>query len=81
MAKIDSYPLVESPISGSDKLIGTDTVNDNATKNFTVQELLYYIFENGSALDSYVDNDEAIAGGLIFGAIYRTPTGELRIVV
>jgi hypothetical protein len=81
MAKIESYPAAPSPVSGGDTLIGTDSVNDNATKNFSIQEIFQFIFENGSSLDSYVDNAAALAGGLIFGEIYRTPTGEIRIVV
>jgi hypothetical protein len=43
MSKIESYPLAPSPISGSDKLIGTDTANNDATKNFTVSELASFI--------------------------------------
>jgi hypothetical protein len=81
MAKIESYPAAPSPVSGSDTLIGTDSVNDNATKNFSIQEILQFIFENGSSLDSYVDNAAALSGGLVAGEIYRTPTGEIRIVI
>jgi hypothetical protein len=80
MGKINSYPLAPSPISGSDKVIGTDTANDNATKNFTVQELFDFIFENGNLLESYANNAAAISGGLVLGNIYRTSTGEIRIV-
>jgi hypothetical protein len=47
MAKIESYALAPSPISGSDKLIGTDTANNNATKNFTVNQLISYVGLNG----------------------------------
>lgn len=45
MSKISTYINAPSPISGSDKLIGTDTdgVIQNATKNFTVQELSNFI--------------------------------------
>jgi hypothetical protein len=38
MAKISSYPSVNTP-SLSDKLIGTDSNNNDATKNFTVGQL------------------------------------------
>lgn len=80
MAKIETYPAAPSPVSGADKLIGTDSVNDNATKNFSVEEIFNFVFENGNLLDSYVDNAAAVSGGLPAGAIYRTPTGEIRIV-
>jgi hypothetical protein len=48
MAKIETYTVAVSPISGSDKLIGTDSAHDNATKNFTVSELANFI--NGGYL-------------------------------
>lgn len=43
MAKIESYDLAQAPLSGSDRLIGTDVSNDNATKNFTINELITFI--------------------------------------
>lgn len=43
MAKIETYTVADSPISGSDKLIGTDSAHDNATKNFTIAEIADYI--------------------------------------
>jgi hypothetical protein len=43
MAKISSYPQADVPLSGSDMLIGTDVVNDNETKNFTLSELAAFI--------------------------------------
>lgn len=43
MAKIDSYTLAGSPISGADKLIGTDSANNNETKNFSVQEVSDFV--------------------------------------
>ena len=48
MAKIETYTVADSPISGSDKLIGTDSAHDNATKNFTVNELADFIGGGGS---------------------------------
>jgi hypothetical protein len=81
MAKIESYALRVAPVSGADKLIGTDSVNDNATKNFSVQEIFDFVVKNGNLLQSYVNNAAALAGGLIAGNIYRTSTGEIRIVV
>jgi hypothetical protein len=81
MAKIETYTIANSPISGSDKLIGTDSAHDNATKNFTVSELFTFIFENGNMLESFSNNAAALAGGLDVGNIYRTSTGEIRIVI
>jgi hypothetical protein len=43
MAKIDSYVLADAPLSGSDKLIGTDTANGNATKNFSISTLIQFV--------------------------------------
>jgi hypothetical protein len=47
MSKISTYTNAQSPLSGSDKLIGTETggIVDNATKNFTVQELADFVGE------------------------------------
>jgi hypothetical protein len=81
MAKIETYTIANSPISGSDKLIGTDSAHDNATKNFTISELFTFIFENGNMLESFSNNAAALAGGLDVGNIYRTSTGEIRIVI
>jgi hypothetical protein len=82
MSKISTYTNAPSPISGSDKLIGTETggLVDNATKNFTVTELQTFIFKNGNSLLSFANNAAAISGGLVAGNIYRTSTGEIRIV-
>ena len=57
MAKIDTYLLAPSPVSGSDKLIGTDTVNNNATKNFTVSQLASFI-NSGSGFVPYTGATE-----------------------
>lgn len=43
MGKISSYIKASSPISGTDKLIGTDSANNNETKNFTVQEIADFV--------------------------------------
>lgn len=45
MAKIETYPNA-SPVSGGDKLIGTDSINDNATKNFTISEIGNFVVSN-----------------------------------
>ena len=57
MAKIDSYVNVTPPVSGGDKLIGTDVTDNNATKNFTVSQLITYITSTGV----YVPYTEATA--------------------
>jgi hypothetical protein len=51
MAKISTYTNA-SPVTLSDKLIGTDSANNNATKNFTVEELLNFAFHSGTFLDT-----------------------------
>jgi len=43
MAKIGTYENAPSPVSSEDKLIGTDSVNNDATKNFTVQEITDFV--------------------------------------
>lgn len=43
MAKIDSYATVTPPVAGGDMLIGTDINDNNATKNFTVNQLASFI--------------------------------------
>jgi hypothetical protein len=43
MARIESYVKATSPISGADKLIGTDSANNNETKNFTIQEISDFV--------------------------------------
>lgn len=63
MAKIDSYPLAPSPVSGSDKLIGTDTVNNNATKNFTVSELASFVNES-SGFVPYTGAEDSVNLGM-----------------
>ena len=42
MSKISTYPDISSP-SLSDTLIGTDTANNNATKNFTISSIISLI--------------------------------------
>jgi hypothetical protein len=45
MARISTYPI-DSGVSGGDMLIGTDVDNANATKNFTVSNLISYAATN-----------------------------------
>jgi hypothetical protein len=46
MAKISTYTVAPAPISGEDKLIGTDASDSNITKNFTVNEIAQYVEDN-----------------------------------
>jgi hypothetical protein len=77
MAKISTYPEPNPP-SLDDLLIGTDTSDSDNTKNFKISDILALL---GGSLSSYANNSAAIAGGLSVGSLYKTPTGEVRIVV
>lgn len=84
MAKIDSYPLAPSPVSGSDKLIGTDTVNNNATKNFTVSQLASFINAGsgfvpytGATADVNLNNKVLYAANGVFYGIVQVNTINL----
>jgi len=77
MAKINSYPT-DGSVTFSDKLIGTDAQDSNATKNFTVGDILNLPLQN---VPVYANNAAAIAGGLAVGKIYRiTGTDQAGIV-
>jgi len=53
MARIGSYGIAPSPVSSEDKLIGTDSVNNDATKNFTIQEITDFVLDNIDPSSSY----------------------------
>jgi hypothetical protein len=77
MSIINSYPT-DANLSYSDKLIGTDAEDSNATKNFTLGSILSMPLPN---VPVYANNAAAIAGGLAVGRVYRiTGTGQLGIV-
>jgi hypothetical protein len=59
MAKISTYTSV-SPVELTDKLIGTETTNNNATKNFTVGDVLT-LFNNPASLTGFVPYTGAVA--------------------
>lgn len=63
MAKISSYPL-DSNISSSDMLIGTDADSNNATKNFSVGDLTDYL-NNTNLLYNFVPLANAQAYSLV----------------
>jgi hypothetical protein len=77
MAKISTYPE-PTPPSLSDYLIGTDVSDYEATKNFLISDILNL---STSSLPTYADNAAAITGGLAVNKLYKTATGEVRIVV
>lgn len=77
MAKISTYPE-PTPPSTSDFLLGTDVSDSDNTKNFEIIEILNLI---GGTFPTYADNAAAVAGGLAVGRLYKTSTGEVRIVV
>lgn len=77
MAKISSYPAISVPAL-DDVLIGTDIGSNNATKNFKLSDVISLI---GSTLLTFANNAAALSGGLTVGALYKTATGEVRVVV
>jgi hypothetical protein len=77
MAKISSYPAISVP-SLDDIVIGTDISRNNETKNFKLSDVISLI---GSTLLTYANNAAALSGGLTVGSLYKTATGEVRVVV
>jgi len=80
MAKISSYPSA-SPVDLSDMVIGTDTINSNATKNFTIQNMLALVPDAILVLPTYASNAAALAGGLVQGQLYKSAAGVVSIVL
>lgn len=77
MAKISSYP-VDSSVSLSDKLIGTDAENSNETKNYLISDILSLPLPN---VPVYANNAAAILGGLSENKVYRiSGTDQLGVV-
>lgn len=87
MAKISTYPETPPPAL-DDFLLGTDVSNSDATQNFLISDILA-LFKNtnqfvtvvGTVLPTYANNAAAVLGGLAIGSMYKTITGEVRIVV
>jgi len=77
--KISSYAIDSTPNSG-DKLIGTDVDNMNATKNFTIGQVLSLLSSAVLTLPIYETNDEALFGGLTAGQLFRDTAGFVHIV-
>ena len=80
MSKISSYAIDSTPNLG-DKLIGTDIDNLNATKNFTVKQVLTLLSGVSLILPTYASNSAALAGGLAQGQLYKSSTGVVSIVI
>jgi len=87
MAKISTYPK-PTPPQLSDYVIGTDISDLLMTKNFLLSDILtlatttgQFVTTVGVTLPTYADNAAAISGGLAVNSIYKTSTGEVRIVV
>lgn len=79
MAKIETYSLAQSPISGSDKLIGTDSQDNNATKNFTINELIAFIDDSnmyvpytGASFDVNLNNRQIYNANAIASNILQS---------
>lgn len=70
MARISTYPI-DSNVSGGDMLIGTDVDNANATKNFTVSNLISYAATNnlvpytGATQDVNLGSNDLFVGGTL----------------
>jgi len=77
MAKISKYPE-PTPPALDDYVIGTDVSDNDNTKNFVFSDILTLI---GSTFPTYANNAAAVAGGLAVNRLYKTATGEVRIVV
>lgn len=87
MAKISIYPIIAAPIL-NDTVIGTDIAGSNATKNFLLSDIItlatttgQFVTTVGTIVPTYANNAAAVSGGLAVNSIYKTATGELRIVV
>jgi hypothetical protein len=87
MAKISTYSDTPPP-SLDDFLLGTDVNNLNSTQNFLVSDVItlatttgQFVTKVGVTLPTYADNAAAVSGGLAVNSIYKTSTGEVRIVV
>lgn len=77
MGKINSY-ATDGNVTFADKLIGTDAEDSNATKNFTVGDILDLPLPN---VPEYPNNAAALAAGLPVGKVYRiTGTDHAGIV-
>jgi len=79
MGKINSYATADNPISGSDKMIGTESTNDNATKNFTVAQLAEFINGDGNFVPYSGATEDLDLGVQFLYAAYVIPTEVLSL--
>lgn len=61
MAKIETYAGATTPLSGGDKVIGTEA-SDGSTKNFTVQDLSDFVTGGGGVVNSVTGPGAVKAG-------------------
>jgi hypothetical protein len=81
MARISTYTL-DTTISNSDKLVGTDAENSENTKNYKVQDLIAFTAKN-MPLPAF-DNDAAAGTGvsaIATGTLYKTTGNDLSLPV
>lgn len=87
MAKISIYPQPTPPQLG-DYVIGTDISDLLMTKNYLLSDIItlatttnQFVTVVGTIIPTYANNAAAVSGGLAVNSIYKTSTGEVRIVV
>ncbi len=61
----------------------TNDMTDNGFNVISTSQNIFSTYSNVllNAIPTYYDNTEAISGGLSLGSLYKTPTGEIRIVI
>lgn len=83
MARISTYPT-DSNVSGGDMLIGTDVDNANATKNFTVSNLISYAATNnlvpytGATQNVDLGSNDLLVGGTL-GVTGLSTLGDIDV--
>ena len=87
MAKISTYANAAPPHL-DDYVIGTDVSNSLATKSYVISDIIdlatttnQFLTLVDNDLPTYANNAAAVSGGLAVNSIYKTATGEIRIVV
>lgn len=79
MARIETY-VNDTVISGLDKIIGTDAENNNATKNFTVNDLAAFIADyHGPHNADYIGTVALNGNSLDFNGVGRAFSGSIDL--
>lgn len=79
MARIETY-VNDTVISGLDKIIGTDAENNNATKNFTVNDLAAFIADyHGPHSADYIGTVALNGNSLDFNGVGRAFSGSIDL--